>query len=165
MGANGPLNLLVPKVNETARFTIEESTIHDDARWKTQHWRSLVAAYRNSPYFDYYEEKLQLFFEDEHAHHFQLGLKSIELICELLQIPFSPNFTEEYKTEVEQIDLRNAWNKRNYADKHPVQEFPEYIQVFSDRHPFAPDLSMLDLLFCMGPLATEYLKNLRLHEY
>lgn len=165
MGANGPLNLLVPREKASDRLPMNESIIHNVTDWKTLHWRSLEAAYRNSPYFEYYEDKLQPFFEQKHTHHFQLGLESIELVCQLLNMSFEPSFTEEYLTESEQEDLRNAWNKRDYAENQPVKKFPNYIQVFSDRHPFAPDLSILDLLFCSGPQATEYLKNLELSDH
>jgi len=34
--------------------------------------------------------------------------------------------------------------------------------VFSDRHEFEPDVSILDLLFCQGPRAVDYLKALEL---
>lgn len=165
MGSNGPLKLLVPRAKATKRQPIEESEIHNETDWKTLHWRSLVAAYRNSPYFEYYEDDLKPFFEKNHTHHFQLGLESIELICQLLDIQFNPSFTKEYILDSEQIDLRNAWNKRNYAEKQPVIEFPEYIQVFSDRHSFAPDMSILDLLFCMGPQSVDYLRKLELRDY
>ena len=165
MGANGPLNLLVPRVKASNRQPMDESEIHDTDDWKTQHWRSLVSAYRNSPYFEYYEDELKPFFEQHHTHHFQLGLESIELICEILGLPYNPDFTENHVTEPEQKDLRNAWNKRDYADKQPVRNLPEYIQVFSDRNAFAPDLSILDLLFCIGPQANEYLQNLGLSDY
>jgi WbqC-like protein family len=43
-----------------------------------------------------------------------------------------------------------------------VAHFPEYIQVFSDRNPFFPDLSILDLLFCLGPKSVDYLRGLEL---
>ena len=165
MGSNGPLNLLVPRVKASKRQPIDESETHNETDWKTVHWRSIVAAYRNSPFFEYYEDELKPFFEKNHTHHFQLGLDSIEVISQLLEISFEPSFTEEYLTESEQKDLRNAWNKREYASKQPVKDFPEYIQVFSDRHPFTTDQSILDLLFCTGPQSVEYLKKLELRDY
>ena len=165
MGANGPLNLLVPRVKVSERQTIDQSQIHDETDWKTLHWRSLEAAYRNSPYFEYYEDDLKPFFEKPHRLHFQLGLGSIELMCQLLEMEFTAELTHEYEVSPAEVDLRNAWNKRNYAANPLVAEFSEYIQVFSDRHPFAPDLSILDLMFCVGPRSKEYLLNLELREF
>jgi hypothetical protein len=34
-----------------------------------------------------------------------------------------------------------------------------YIQVFSDRIPFEPNLSIFDLVMCEGPEAVNYLKR------
>jgi hypothetical protein len=36
---------------------------------------------------------------------------------------------------------------------------PTYIQVFSDKSPFEPNLSILDILFCEGPIARKWLLN------
>lgn len=163
MGANGPQHLLVPR-EKTESKGIEDSLIHSETDWKTQHWRSLIAAYRNSPYFEFYEDELQPFFERNHTHHFQLGVESIQLVCEIFKIEFDPRFTESFQTETEQLDLRNAWNKRDYAANPPATEFEQYIQVFRDRHPFEPDLSILDLLFCVGPSSIDYLQNLKLQD-
>lgn len=165
LGANGPLNLLVPRVKSNVRQTMDETQIHDETDWKTLHWRSLEAAYRNSPYFEYYEDELKPFFEKEHSHHFQLGLESISKICEMLQVEFNAEFTTEYQTQTDLIDLRNSWNKKESAVTPICAEFPDYIQVFSDRHPFAPDLSILDLLFCLGPRSIDYLSSLKLRDF
>lgn len=165
LGANGPLNLLVPRVKSNVRQTMDETQIHDETDWKTLHWRSLEAAYRNSPYFEYYEDELKPFFEKEHSHHFQLGLESITKTCEMLQINFHAEFTTEYNAESELVDFRNSWNKQEYAVAPLSNEFPDYIQVFSDRHPFAPDLSILDLLFCLGPRSIDYLSSLKLRDF
>lgn len=163
LGANGPLNLLVPRTRTSERQVITETEIHEEGDWKTLHWRSLESAYRKSPYFEYYEDDLQPFFEAEYTHHFDLGLESIKVVCDILDIPFQPVFTDSYQTEFGGIDLRNAWNKKDYGVKNPVKEYPRYIQVFSDRHEFAPDLSILDLLFCQGPRAVDYLEELELN--
>ena len=162
LGANGPLNLLVPRARTNIRQTIEETVIHEETDWKKLHWRSLESAYRKSPYFEYYEDQFNAFFSKGHTGHFILGMESVQLICDLLEIDFDPNFTTSYQSEFEGLDLRNAWNKQDYSRQSPVKNLSNYIQVFSDRHPFVADLSMLDLLFCVGPSSIDYLKNLRL---
>lgn len=165
LGANGTLHLNVPKTKVQGKEPVDECEIFSEIDWKTQHWRSLEAAYRNSPFFDYYADELKPLFEKEHTYLFQLGLESTELICEFLNIRFEPTFTSSHEVIPKELDLRNAWNKRDYSEKPPVKAFPEYIQVFSDRHAFVPDLSILDLLFCLGPQSVEYLKKLELNEY
>jgi hypothetical protein len=162
LGANGPLNLLIPRAKSNQRLTIEQVQVHEETDWKTLHWRSLEAAYRNSPYFEYYEDDFQVFFKKDYTHHFQLNLASIQLVCNLLDIELKPEFTSEYQINFDGLDLRNAWNKQEYAEKNPANSYPRYIQVFSDRHEFAQDLSILDILFCLGPRTIDYLKELEL---
>lgn len=162
LGANGPLNLLVPRTKSNERLTVEQTQIHDETDWKTLHWRSLEAAYRKSPYFEYYEDELEPFFKKAHTHHLPLGLESIELVCGLLDLPFKPEITSNYQTGFDGFDMRSAWNKQEYAEQNPVKSYPTYIQVFNDRHAFVQDLSILDLLFCLGPRAVDYLKELEL---
>jgi hypothetical protein len=160
MGANGPLNLLVPRTKSEVRLAIEHAKVHDDEDWKTLHWRSLESAYRKSPYFEYYEDELLPFFKKEHTHHFQLGLESIQIIFQLLSIEFKHEFTTKYEADFDGLDLRSVWNKQDYSLQNPIKSYPRYIQVFSDRHEFEPDVSMLDLLFCQGPRAVDYLRSL-----
>ncbi len=162
LGANGPLHLLVPKQKSNIRQFMDASVIYNETDWKTLHWRSLESAYRKSPYFEFYEDDIHAFFQKQHTKHLALGIESTQLICGLLDIEFNVELTDEYVTEFDGLDLRNAWNKQEYAKNQPVESFESYIQVFSDRQKFIPDLSILDLLFCQGPRPVEYLKGLKL---
>ena len=38
-------------------------------------------------------------------------------------------------------------------------DFHSYVQVFNERHGFVPNLSILDLLFCEGPAAKNYIEQ------
>ncbi|NCP46645.1 MAG: WbqC family protein, partial [Flavobacteriales bacterium] len=55
-------------------------------------------------------------------------------------------------------------NAIDYRDKMSSKQpfslnFEKYIQVFSDRHEFIPNLSILDLLFNEGPNTINYLRR------
>jgi hypothetical protein len=62
--------------------------------------------------------------------------------------------TEQWEQDAnaEGIDLRKI--KKKWEIHTPIQS---YHQVFMDRFPFAEDLSVLDLLFNLGPQAKTYL--------
>ncbi len=58
------------------------------------------------------------------------------------------------------IDLRNAFSPKSQQQKVSVSSWPFYTQVFSGRHGFIPGLSILDLLFHLGPDTPSYLREL-----
>ncbi len=164
LGANGPLNLLVPRTKPKNRQAIDLAFTHEETDWRKLHWRSLDSAYRNSPYFEYYEDELRPFFETGEQHILTLNLTSIETICAILGLDVKLKNTTDYTTDFAGLDLRSTWNKIPYRNNNPVESYPRYIQVFSDRHPFAHDLSILDLLFCLGPKSVDYLNELQLNQ-
>ena len=61
--------------------------------------------------------------------------------------------TTDYVREAE-YDLREAFSPKQFLE---ASLFTPYYQVFSNKFPFTPDLSILDLLFCVGPEARNYL--------
>ena len=81
-------------------------------------------------------------------------------LFDLLKIKSNIHLTEDYIQEnhTEYTDLRDAIHPKASRRKLGA-EFPvhPYHQTFSDRFPFHPNLSILDLLFCCGPEAKQYL--------
>ena len=127
--------------------------------WQSQHWKSLQTAYRKSPYFEYYEDEIAHLFNKPVTSLFKHNVNIHTELCELLEIDTSHTFTKEYDKEpIGIIDARNSIKAK--GDLRIV--FPEYIQVFSDRNAFTPNLSILDLLFTEGPNAISYLEKLEL---
>ena len=60
------------------------------------------------------------------------------------------NITEEYQHNFDGTDLRH----------HKfISPQEKYEQVFSEKHDFTPNLSILDLLFNLGPETTSYLER------
>lgn len=162
LGVNGALNLLIPRTKPAQRQAFDQDTAHEEMDWRKLHWRSLDSAYRNSPYFEFYEDAIEPFFKIEERNIIALNVRSIELVCSILEIPFQVELTSGYEKEFSGLDLRDAWNKIPYRERNPIVDHPPYIQVFSDRHAFIPDLSILDLLFCLGPRSVDYLRSLKL---
>lgn len=159
---HGRLTLFVPKEKTGNRSVMDRVRTVEEAHWRRTHWRSMADSYRSSPYFEYYEDDFEPFFKEQEDRIFHIGQRSMAKVCELLRIPYEVSVTAEYWEGDDAIDLRNAWNNRPYREEPPVKEFPGYTQVFSDRYDFIPDLSILDLLFCMGPKSLDYLSSLRL---
>lgn len=127
--------------------------------WQKQHFKSLEAAYRTSPYFEYFEDDIRPIFEQKHKYMLDLNLKIHEIMNECLGIDLRYTQTEEYFKQPAEgiIDLRYLVN-----GKKDVNQFDPYTQVFDDRHGFLNNLSILDLLFNEGRHAISYLKEQKL---
>lgn len=123
--------------------------------WQKQHFKSLEAAYRTSPFFEYFEDELLPIFKQKHTFLLDLNLQTMELVSKCLQIKFSYDVTSEYFHEItDKTDLRNLIN-----GKKDTAAFDSYTQVFGDKHGYLNNLSILDLLFNEGKYALDYLKK------
>jgi len=127
--------------------------------WQRQHWRTLQTAYRSSPYFEYYEDELAPLFHNSYEFLLDFNLRSIELVCECLQLDMPSS-----KTTVFEPNPTNSIDQRILVNaKRPVPFDPRpYTQVFIERHGFIHNLSILDLLFNEGSAAPTYLEEVSL---
>lgn len=126
--------------------------------WQKQHFKSLEAAYRTSPFFEYFEDELYPIFNKKHTFLMDLNFETMEIVSKCLRIKFDYNKTTEYFHEVpDYTDFRTLVN-----GKKATTIFENYTQVFGEKHGFINNLSVLDLLFNEGRYALDYLKNQKL---
>ncbi|GAA4958777.1 WbqC family protein [Algibacter aquimarinus] len=156
-GANGKLALNIPVVHsQKNRQKYRDVKIFNEEKWQNLHWKSLLSAYRTSPFFEYYEDELRPLFELKTDYILDFNFKCFETICDCLQLELNYTKTEIYNNTFESgIDLRNLVN----AKKEIQFKFEPYTQVFSNKHSFIPNLSILDLLFNEGPNSIDYLES------
>ncbi len=159
-GANGKLLLNIPTKHnkEGNKTSYQETEIENIEDWQKQHWKSIVSAYKSSPFFEYYEDEIKDLFFTPQTSLFQLNLSIIKIICECIEldinIEYTTSFIKEYKTE-NYIDLRTLVN----AKKEIATQFENYTQVFGDKYGYLNNLSILDLLFNEGPNTLNYLES------
>ena len=155
-GANGLLRLTVPLVLKSREKTaMEDIKISYAENWQAHHWRSIQSAYKNSPFFDYYEEMLLPLFFEQYENLLELNMKTHDVIKQCLQLSCTAELTPDFEPYSDR-DLRLLIHPK----KTPTVELPRYIQVFEERHGFHPNLSILDLLFNEGPSAILYLQGI-----
>ena len=152
-GANGKLQLTIPKQRKgSSKTIIKEIQISYKQDWQKQHWTAIQSAYNSSPFFEYYQDELQPFFETEETLLVDFNQKLQKVILELLQEKDNTNFTKEFQHEGSFSDFRNhKWN---------LEKQEKYDQVFMEKYGFIPNLSVIDLLFNLGPESTDYLHKL-----
>jgi hypothetical protein len=153
---NGIQLLNIPiKHSKEIHTKSKEVKIENDFDWQKQHLKSLEAAYRSSPFFEYFEDELQPIFAKKHNYLHDLNLETIELVFRFLRLNKTYQKTEEYFRNPE-----NTTDFRHLADgKKDASQFCVYPQVFDDKFGFINNLSVLDLIFNEGKFALEYLQN------
>jgi len=153
---NGPLDLFLPVIKGSKYHTkMKDVKISYDFKWQRLHWLSLESCYRNSPYFEYYEDDLAPFFQKKYDFLFDYNLEILEWIFKQLKKSPVLQFTTEYEKDIPaELDYRNKIQFKN-AELIAPQKI--YTQVFGEKHGFLPNMSIVDLLFNQGPQAKHYL--------
>lgn len=163
---NGPASLTVHtvKTGNWDKSAVRDIRIDYSKRWQHRHWQTMVSAYGNSPYFDFYAGDLEPFYRRRYDFLIDLNVGLMETLLRLMGASFSVKYSEKYidPAEIgsgEMVDLRDAISPKPRLHRPDPAFRPEpYWQVFSDRMPFVPDLSVVDLLFCEGPGAMDILR-------
>ena len=146
------------KHNKERHQRIKEVKIENDFDWQKQHFKSLEAAYRTSPFFEYFEDDILPIFQKKHNYLMDLNMETMAIVSKCLRFEFNYDETTEYFHKVtDKVDHRNLIN-----GKKDTSVFEPYTQVFGDKHGYLNNLSILDLLFNEGRYALDYLKNQQL---
>lgn len=159
LGANSLQRLTVPVHSANSGLLIQKMLIDHRQKWMNNHWRAIQSAYGKSPFFDHYSEYLQTELYRTTDSLFELNHRLLTLCLRLMGIKTKINLTEKYdlKPAEDIFDCRSAIHpKKGIAGLTWFQ--PEmYYQVFGKD--FAPNLSIVDLMFCMGPDSFMVLKK------
>lgn len=160
MTANGPLDLVIPVSRPDGNQTItRDVVISDHEKWHKAHWRAISSAYKSTPYFLFYGDLLEPFFKTPpQGPLWEFNKKLLGSLLSAIGISTEMRETTSYKKIVTCLDLRDEMTPKLHRRRQPVpREWPEYYQVFSDRHGFIPNMSIIDLLFHLGPDTKSYL--------
>lgn len=158
---NGIQLLNIPvKHSKQIHQKTKDIKIETDFDWQKQHFKSLEAAYRSSPFFEYFEDDIRPIFEKKHLFLMELNFESMSIVSKCLRMKFEYDTTTEY---FHKIDTNTILDFRFLADgKKDTSQFEPYPQVFEEKKGFLDNLSVLDLLFNEGKYALDYLKNQKL---
>lgn len=157
LGANGLLSLTIPVKKWKNHTSIDKIEVSFDENWQQLHWRSIESAYKASPFFEFYEEEIKPLIFSMEVNLIKRNSLIEKAVNRIINIQALPSFTEFY--EVNELDYRAIINPKNKVEMQAVST-PKYIQVFEDKHDFIANLSILDLLFNLGPETKTYLLQL-----
>ncbi len=153
--ANGPLSLSIPVAKEDGlKVMTKDVRISDHGNWRHLHWNALQSAYMNSPFFEYYADDFAPFYEKRWEFLADFNEELQRKVCELIDISPNVRRTTHYEAAPPNTD---DFRERIHPRRPPIAQTDTYYQVFSARFGFIPDLSIVDLLFNMGPESMLYL--------
>ena len=159
MTAAGKSNLIVPVTKPHGNHTMtRDIEICYREPWDQHHLKTIQTAYRSSPYFNYYSDIIQPLFEPKETSLLLHNQEILSVISKILRLKLSSQLTGDYIIlPTYMSDLRSEMIPKK---RRSANSFPEYPQVFSHKFGFIADLSILDLLFNMGPEAGRYLESI-----
>ena len=153
--SNGSLVLSVPKVRKSSSKTvIKDIQICYTEPWQKIHWNAIQSSYNSSPFFEYYMDEIFVIYNTKEKYLIDLNIKTHQLILKFLQIDSKINLSNNYNSQTELEDFRD---KKFQSINNPV-----YDQVFSIKKGFTPNLSIIDLVFNLGPESNNYLEKIEL---
>ena len=159
---NGIQELSIPlEGGRDQRLLMKDLRISYREDWQRKHWGAIYSAYGRSPWFEYYRQELQQFFQNRDTFIVDWNMKFLLWANRQLgispQIQFTGSYVKDYPPG-EYLDLRDWFRPQNRL-MSGLDKLPRYRQVFEDRTGFLPGVSILDLLCCEGPGAAGILKN------
>jgi hypothetical protein len=157
-GAMGVLKLVIPIKSTGNQTAMKDVIIANDSNWQVIHWRSICSAYRSSPFFEFYENDIAPFYNRPYEKLMDFNHDIQETILKLLNLKTDIGFTKEYHAQPNGVmDLRNEFKKLQQIQAKA--SVPTYIQVFDANKGFIPNLSIIDLLFNLGPGSLDVLQK------
>ena len=135
----------VEKPNGNKTLT-KDILISNAENWQKNHWKAIESAYAHSPYFEHYESEVKELIFSENSNLAEYNFKIHQKIMSWLSLPIQSQFTESY---IEQSNSINDFRKTNW----PTIENSNYIKVFKVENISESDLSILDAIFNLGPMA------------
>ena len=160
---DGELALSIPTVKpETLKSPMRDIRISDHGNWRHVHWNAIESAYNHTPFFEYYKDDFRPFYEQKYEFLVDFNEELCRLICSFIDIQPDMERTNEYRTEFgpSEADFRERIHPKKDFKQEDADFIPQpYYQVFQDRLGFLPNLSIVDLLFNMGPESLLVLQN------
>lgn len=163
LSSNGVLDLVIPVEKKATKELTKDISISYTEKWQIKHWRAITSAYKNSPYFDFFEDELKYFYENKFELLCDFNLQQLHLLLKILKQKKEIQFTSAYEKTPETIlDLRQVIHpKLDFKTDERVSNILQknYYQTFENKFSFIPNLSVLDLIFNTGLEAVRYLKG------
>lgn len=153
----GVLNVTVPIVHPSVHHgtLVSDIVLSDHSPWWQTAMTALESAYGRTPYFEFYADEFAALFDVRRVGTplVELCRDADHLICRLIGLP-QPCYQkvggwQQMESDSGMLDMRRGVSL--------VEDFAPYYQVREEKLGFLPHLSVVDLLFNLGPEVLLYL--------
>lgn len=151
--------LSVPlKKGKNMAMPITQVEISYEEDWISDHIRAMEMGYNNSPFFEFYIDEIKELLNRKKSHLIELNQDILDYFCEVLDVSSPILETSDYIRDypIETMDFRKYPSP---SKRQGLIQGKSYVQPFDDHYGYVNDLSILDLIFCMGPESVLYLEN------
>ena len=154
----GPLNVAVPIVHPAVHHgtLVSDIVLSDHSPWWLTAMTALESAYGRTPYFEFYADDFAALFDAR-----RVGTPLVDfcrdadaVVCRLIGLP-QPVYRSVGDCRDEEKSAAGVCDMRKGVAL--IDGFARYYQVREDKLGFLPHLSVVDLLFNLGPEALLYL--------
>jgi hypothetical protein len=149
LSPNGVQCLSVPVTAKQNVSKISDVKIDNSQAWIRVHKGALGAAYNTAPFFEFFKDDLWAVYDKKHSFLIDLNQDLLQLLLRKFKISVDVSIKSDFE------DVLHDYRK--LSDNHqnnPIfcseSELLSYNQVFAYKHPFAENLSSLDLLANCG---------------
>lgn len=149
---NGIQNLIIPIKHNQNNKSYNKTEIYNQLNWQKNHWKAIKSAYNSSPFFEYYLDDFDLFYKKEYKLLYNFNYDIFLQILKCIELNINVRKTNKI---VNYIDL-----KKILDPKKDRENYNNYSQVFIRKNGFHSDLSIIDLIFNLGPRTNEYLNSI-----
>lgn len=157
LSANGLLALSAPTSGGNFHRPLHELKLNYSHNLMFKNRMALQSAYGSSPFYEHYDYLLEPVLFTEYVFLHELSFALIQWVNKLLKLNIHLTKTENYVAISDMADYRKKFDAKKKSEHlMPLSRYP---QTFEHKHGFIPDLSILDLVFNMGPASADYLQK------
>ena len=142
--------LTIPIKHAKKSKLLYDIEIDNSKKWAVSHWRSIETSYNKSPFFLYYRDDLYSTLMNSYRYLIDSTRNLLNLCTRWLGLTLEIEINHTLK------DISFYSDKDISSSKW---QNSQYKQVFGND--FISNLSIIDLIFCEGPNALDYIKRLR----
>ncbi|WP_025762269.1 WbqC family protein [Dyadobacter tibetensis] len=146
------IDILTVPVKKYSHGTLSKDIEIDyDQNWKRRHWGCFQSAYGKSPYYEYYAPELRAIYDKEYQFLVDLNYELLTFCLRLVGLKKEVR----YKMSGSEIaskpakDFISTINNKKSTNNYKFYRSVPYYQTFGND--FVENLSIIDLLFNMGP--------------